>query len=193
MKAVSKFQTISRILSLSLSLSGTYHHTMSLFSLAREGNTTELRRRLQAGEDVNQTVDGSTPLHAAAMSASSDVADVLLQAGADVHAVSDYGYTPLHYACDSTNLPVVQTLLSHGADVNAVDTRGDTPLHSACYFALNESAILPIAEQLCDHGTDPYLCDRTGRNAVAVAEERGWMTVLNVLKQCCKFFYECHM
>ena len=260
---------------------------MPLYSLVKVGNTTVLRARLQAGEDVNQgddrgrtalhgaccrgvsddvldlvlsysprlderdrygrtalheacssnklgavqrlitagasvdvmdwtVTEGRTPLHEAAECASSsDVADVLLQAGADVHAVDRRGCTPLHWACCSStlrdvhelllyaielprsrdtnlpalNLPAVQALLSHGADVNTRDVSGSTPLLLTLRSQKPTSFMLRVIQLLCNHGADPYLCDITGNNALTLAEERDLVAVSTVLKKC-KFIYE---
>ena len=54
---------------------------MDLYLLARDGNTTDLRARLEAGEDVNQAdvVLGRTALHGACREdVGDDVMDLVL-------------------------------------------------------------------------------------------------------------------
>ena len=95
----------------------------------------------------------------------------------------------------SSILPVVQLLCDHGADVNLGNDAGLTPLLAVLLRDtsrdFSESSIFPLVQLLRSHGANPYLCDKAGSNAVTVAERRGWMAVLDVLKQC-KFIYECH-
>ena len=52
---------------------------------------------LGRGADVStkRVSDGNTPLHLAAMAASTTLVDVLLKAGADEMAVNDKGETPI--------------------------------------------------------------------------------------------------
>ncbi|KAF8535973.1 ankyrin repeat-containing domain protein [Trichophaea hybrida] len=74
---------------------------------------------------------GRAPLH---IVCHPDVAKVLLDNGADVHATDVSGCTPLHpsahgYSFQSDD--ITRVLFEHGADVNAKDLDGRTPLHGA--------------------------------------------------------------
>ena len=75
------------------------------------------------------TVDGDTPLHWAAGGNAVDVADLLINEGADVNGRNDTGDTPLHFAAQSNSVDVAKLLISKGADVNVQDRNGGTPLH----------------------------------------------------------------
>ena len=101
----------------------------------------------------------------------------------------------LHVACRCINLSAVQALLSQeGAetDVNARNVDGETPL--LCMLKASTQAepsmlLSALTRLLCDHGADISVCDQYGNDAVAVAEERGWTDVLNVLKLCRFLFF----
>jgi ankyrin repeat protein len=58
---------------------------------------------------------------------------VLLEAGADVHAVSRNSLTntPLHAATAGQHTDVALVLLAHGARADAIDAGGYTPLQIA--------------------------------------------------------------
>jgi ankyrin repeat protein len=58
---------------------------------------------------------------------------ILLEHGADVHAVSStFGnVTPLHSAAAADSLEIVRRLVEHGADVNARQNGGFTALDAA--------------------------------------------------------------
>ncbi|MBI9017540.1 MAG: ankyrin repeat domain-containing protein [Phycisphaerae bacterium] len=58
----------------------------------------------------------------------SQIANVLLEYGADIEAVDCNGATPLHDAALRRNEPLVLYLLSKGADANAKDSFGRIPL-----------------------------------------------------------------
>jgi ankyrin repeat protein len=76
--------------------------------------------------------DGMTALHWASRSGAADIARLLLDAGADVKAVTRLGrYTPLHLAAQEGAGEVVGQLLARGADAGAVTTTGAVPLHFA--------------------------------------------------------------
>ena len=55
--------------------------------------------------------------------------EILLNAGANVHARDDGGLIPLHNACSFGHAEVVSLLLRAGADPNARDNWSYTPLH----------------------------------------------------------------
>jgi ankyrin repeat protein len=75
--------------------------------------------------------EGKTLLHAAAALGKRDVAQQLLEDGADVDAKANDGATPLHYAALKGKKEVAELLLAHKADVNAIDKNGRTPLRNA--------------------------------------------------------------
>lgn len=85
---------------------------------------------------------GDTPLHLAAAGQRTEVARVLLDAGADANAENRRGATPLLYACDprprsggrwdpEAQAAVIRLLVERGADSAHADHGGATALHRA--------------------------------------------------------------
>ena len=64
------------------------------------------------------------PLHWPAAYGYLSIANLLLQAGATVDAVNDYGWTALHYAAYNGKIQVVEALLNAGADKAVKAPRG---------------------------------------------------------------------
>jgi ankyrin repeat protein len=97
----------------------------------KEPAVEHLRR---APEAVNTySHDGWTPLHLAAFFGHRDLAELLLERGADVNARSRSTRfarenTPLHAAAANRQVAVAELLVARGADVNARDGSGFTPL-----------------------------------------------------------------
>jgi ankyrin repeat protein len=101
---------------------------------ARRGDRAAVRALLQGGADVNAAQgDGMTALHWAAENGDSEMARMLVYAGARTEAVTRNGaYTPLHLASRIGSTAVIEALLDAGADANAATTSGAaTPLHFA--------------------------------------------------------------
>jgi hypothetical protein len=72
------------------------------------------------------------PLHAAiSLNSSTEMARLLLDAGADVNAKQAGGYTPLHQASSAGKKELVLLLLERGADRSAVCDQGKTPAEYA--------------------------------------------------------------
>jgi ankyrin repeat protein len=63
-------------------------------------------------------------LHAALAGPAPEIAQSLIEAGADVNAVQQDGVTPLMEAASAGQLELVRLLLEHGADPNAKDGKG---------------------------------------------------------------------
>jgi ankyrin repeat protein len=82
---------------------------------------------------VQREPDGGelTALIYAARSSAIDVAQVLLDAGADVNQTSRYGWSPLLAATQNNNLQMGKFLIEHGADVNLANKGGWVPLYLA--------------------------------------------------------------
>jgi len=101
---------------------------------ARRGDKEAVRTLLKGGADVNASLsDGMTALHWAAERNDTEMAEMLMYAGANPKAVTRIGqYTPLHVASKEGNAGVVRMLLKAGGDVNAkTSVSGVTPLHLA--------------------------------------------------------------
>ena len=90
-----------------------------LLFAAREGALESARLLLAAGADADDTAaDGASALGLAALSGQGAVADLLLEAGADVDAAGA-GYTPLHAAVLRADLALAEALIANGANLNA--------------------------------------------------------------------------
>ena len=82
------------------------------------------------------------PLHRAGARGYLSIANLLLQAGATVDAVSNQGYTALQVAAYHGKIQVVEALLNAGADKAVKGKRGDTALDIA--QAVNHPAIVKL-------------------------------------------------
>ena len=83
-----------------------------------------------------------TVLHLAAeFKCSAEIVNILIEAGADVHAVNGYQSSPLHFASKYSSVPVVKVLLEAGADVNALNCSQSSPLH---YASRQNPAVVPV-------------------------------------------------
>jgi sirohydrochlorin ferrochelatase len=102
-----------------------------------------------------------------------DIAQLLIDRGADVSAARKDGWTPLHLASRGGHEAVAQLLFDRGADVSAADEDGETPLHFA-----SSGGYEAVARLLIDRGADVsaarkdgwtplHLASRGGREAVA--------------------------
>ena len=85
------------------------------------------------------------------------VAQALIKARADIHALDKDSSTPLHYVTFQGHKAVVALLLEHGADVDAQTKNGMTPLHYAAWFG-NEKMV----KTLLKAGADVNVKDNDG-------------------------------
>jgi ankyrin repeat protein len=107
---------------------------VDVFAAAATGRTDDLRRALkEPGAARAYAYDGWTPLHLAAFFGRIDAARILLDAGADVHAVSRNSLTntPLHAATAGKHTDVALLLVAHGARAGVADAGGYTALEIA--------------------------------------------------------------
>ena len=75
--------------------------------------------------------NGWYPLHWAAFRPYLSIANLLLQAGATVDAVANYGDTALHIAAFNGKIQVVEALLTAGANKAVKSLFGETALDEA--------------------------------------------------------------
>ena len=106
---------------------------IDVFAAAATGRMEDLRRSATDATVNSYAYDGWTPLHLASFFGHADAARFVLDAGADVDAVSrnNLTNTPLHAATAGKHEDVALLLLENGAKSDAVDAGGYTPLQIA--------------------------------------------------------------
>ncbi|OQR82525.1 ankyrin repeat protein [Achlya hypogyna] len=116
-----------------------------------QGRTESIEWLLEEGADINaQLQDGSSPLHAAALTPEGEeITTFLLANAADYRIVNSSGATPLHWFASYGRLHGMALLLAEGAAVNEPTLAQDTPLHLA---ALGNHA--EVAQLLLGFGAD---------------------------------------
>jgi ankyrin repeat protein len=77
-------------------------------------------------------VEGNTPLYKACTRRNIEIAQSLIEEGADVNTTNDVGETPLGRTCQFGLISAARLLIEGGADVNKTSKCGLTPLHIAC-------------------------------------------------------------
>jgi len=86
---------------------------------------------LEKGADPNTAGQSSiTPLIAAVVRGHTELAQLLINSGANVNGHTTEGVTPLMAAVNS-NPDAISLLLAQGADINATDQGGIGALHAA--------------------------------------------------------------
>jgi ankyrin len=108
---------------------------------------------------------GLTPLIFAAREGDLESAKILLDAGADINQVTEYGWSPLLTATNNRNYNLASYLIERGADVNKSNKGGWTPLYLATDNRNIEGGDFPVPKPdmdhleyikvLLNHGADP--------------------------------------
>jgi hypothetical protein len=126
-----------------------------IHTAARNGDLAGVQAELDKGVDVNAKREGgSTPLHGAAEGGHEEIVELLIVAGADLHArtvpmLGGGGWTPLHSAARQGHREIVELLIANGTDVNSRDSTGKSSLHDAALEGHKE-----IVELLIIKGAD---------------------------------------
>jgi ankyrin repeat protein len=132
---------------------------------ATAGNLQGIGRAQNREKPVPQ--GGMTPLLYAARDGRTDIARMLLAAGANLNQAEANGESPLLVAINNGQTELAQFLLNQGADPNAVDSFGRAPLWSAVDFrnldaaegsgtnGVNREPVLQLIKTLLEHGANP--------------------------------------
>ena len=129
-----------------------------LMIAAHCGHTDTVRYLVGLPEvEVNQLADDNkTALHWAVESNHTEIAQLLIDAGADMDIKDSMGNSPLHDACCFGTLDIVKMLVEVGAGVRATDDQGDTCLMLAAHFGNTETVryLLSLPEVEVNHRAD---------------------------------------
>ena len=111
---------------------------------------------------------GNHALHVAAQNGHIQTVQLLVDCGADVNALNEYGQTSLHTAAggEKDSPELCSILLEHNAKVNAVDKDGNQPLHLACKQWHTATVRL-----LLSHGADVTALNKQQRKPSHMANE----------------------
>lgn len=138
----------------------------ALLEAAKKGNLARVQK-LATKDNINcQDTQGrnSTPLHLAAGYNNQEVAEFLLENGADVNAMDKGGLIPLHNASSYGHVDIAALLIKFDTYVNAVDRWGYTPLHEAAQKGRTHLCSLLLA-----HGSDPTMKNHEGQTPLDLA------------------------
>jgi ankyrin repeat protein len=120
--------------------------------------------------------DHGTALNAALAKGELDIAQTLLDNGANVNAVDIKGNSSLHRAAEAGHRAVVELLLKYKADVTRAGIEHRTPLHVAA-----QAAELNICQLLLEHGADVASKTRDGETPLHVACASGQLEIVQCL------------
>lgn len=165
------------------------------------GDISDVERHLALSPDLlNAPGRGSyTPLHQAILRKKGDLANRLLEMGADPNVATKSKQTALHIAISRSDLNATQAVIDAGADLRLKDGSGWTALHLAAaknklelarvllqsgadINALSDAGGTPLHEAsvsgsreliqlLLDRGVDPTVVSKTGKTAADHAIE----------------------
>uniref|UniRef100_A0A671RGS2 Poly [ADP-ribose] polymerase n=1 Tax=Sinocyclocheilus anshuiensis TaxID=1608454 RepID=A0A671RGS2_9TELE len=133
----------------------------ALLDAAKKGCLSRVKK-LCTPDNVNcRDTQGrhSTPLHLAAGYNNLEVAEYLLQHGAEVNSQDKGGLIPLHNAASYGHVDVAALLIKYNACVNATDKWAFTPLHEVAQKGRTQLCALLLA-----HGADPTLRNQEGQS-----------------------------
>uniref|UniRef100_A0A673BRE6 Ankyrin 1, erythrocytic a n=1 Tax=Sphaeramia orbicularis TaxID=375764 RepID=A0A673BRE6_9TELE len=127
---------------------------------------------------VHSPCTGFTPLHIAAHYENLNVAQLLLNRGANVNFTPKNGITPLHIASRRGNVIMVRLLLDRGAQIDAKTKDELTPLHCAA-----RNGHVRIIEILLDHGAPIQAKTKNGLSPIHMAAQGDHMDCVKQLLQ----------
>lgn len=131
---------------------------------------------------------GRSPLSWAIAYGHIEIANMLLQNGANPDSTNHFGFTPLFYAAVSGQVGTIQNLIKAGAQVDKLDQNGRGPLFHAA--AGNSSHLMPFAfegdclasfELLLAHGASATQVDIFGETPLFAAASNGRESVVKLL------------
>jgi len=146
---------------------------------------------LAAGLDPNARnhID-ATPLHFVSLRRGSHrgIANLLLEGGAQIDALTFAGKSTLHFACESQLPEFVEVLCLFGADTNLQDQDHNTPMHLALGKPGGRDTVKrQLLEHLISYGANPHVINASNLSPLHMACQTGSIRCLQLL---CEYHVE---
>ena len=162
----------------------------------KNNNTDEVLKFINNGANLNHIFyipSEYTPLSMAAKYDSKEVAELLIEHGAEVNPEPLEYYFPLNAAAEWNAKNVAEVLINHGARLYADDSLDSDDYYILEYLRPWDYAIInnskDVIEVFLNHG---YACDKVGiydevednfKNSIAYAEEHNFTELAELLKK----------
>jgi len=106
--------------------------SIDIHTAVRTGNMEALKQHIAAGSNLNEKdpFGGSSPLISASLFGKTEMAKLLIEAGADLNFQNNDGSTALHTASFFCRPEIVRMLLAKGADKKIKNKYGSTAYES---------------------------------------------------------------
>ena len=141
----------------------------NIFEAAQQGDLSALEAFIAKNQSiVSLDALGSTPLHHAAAGGHEQVAEFLLDRGADPNLVNNDGFTPLHSCALTGDSATAALLIARGSQIFMRDNLQQTPLN-CCALKNN----LGVARVLLASGADVNDINENGWTPLRVARYAG--------------------
>ena len=152
----------------------------TIVEAAKNGDLQAVKNLLaQDPSNLNATDEAKyTPLHWACMRAHWDVAEYLIEKGADLNVAGGDGGTQINWAVHHDNVEIVKLMVEKGAKLNIRNKWGMTELHTAIW-----RGCIRVVEYLLDKGSDPAIKTNEGWTAMHYAFRSGHDNVIELLKR----------
>ena len=155
---------------------------LDIFNAAATGRAWLVMQQIDSKPESleSHSTDGWTPLHLAAFFGHPELANALLDRGANINSRSTNAMknTPLHAAAAGGRTDVIELLLKRGADANATQEGGWTALHSAA-----QAGNRAMVEVLIANGADINLRAANEQAPLDLALMQGREDVVALLEQ----------
>ena len=147
---------------------------------AKNGNLGKVKTILAQDPSKMNALDEEkyTPLHWACMRAHWDVAEYLIENGADVNVQGGDGGTVMNWAVHHDNVKIIKLMIDKGAKLNVQNQWGMSELHTAIW-----RGNIHVVEYLLDQGSDPLIKTNEGWTAMHYAYRSGHDNVIALLKE----------
>jgi ankyrin repeat protein len=148
-----------------------------LFNAIEDGNLEQLQKLFNDGASIHTSNrNKETLLHRAIINENTQVAEFLLNHGADIETVDAFGNTPL---LTSEDEDIIRLLVERGAHINAANSDGDTIMHNCSARGADDD----ILQFLLHHGASINSTNNKGETPLQLAIDNEQLDTASFLLQ----------